>query len=181
VNVRPFALLALVAGLACNKVDGPPVGVRPNALADSADQVMYGSRFTINDRGVRRADIEGDTAYFFHENTLMILRPMHAKFFSSEGRLDGIVTAHEGYYDTRQAKLEARGEVVVNTIDGKRLMTPFLRYDQRIDQISSDSAFTLTEPSREMKGIGFTSDAALTTFRVNRVISAKAGAVAVPK
>ena len=56
-NARTFVLTALVAAAACQKAEGPPVGVRPNALADSADQVMYGSRFTINDRGVRRADI----------------------------------------------------------------------------------------------------------------------------
>jgi LPS export ABC transporter protein LptC len=180
VKNRCLVLLA-VAVAACNKAEGPPVGVKPNALADSADQVMYGSRFTINDRGVRRADIEGDTAYFFNDNTLLILRPLRAKFFSSNGRLDGVTTSREGVYDTRQAKLEARGEVVVKTIDGKELTTPLLKYDQRVDQISSDSAFTMSEPGRDMKGIGFTSDAGLTTFRVTKLISSKAGTVVVPR
>lgn len=178
---RVALLFATAALAACQTSEGPPVGVKPNALADSADQVMYGSRFTINDRGVRRADIEGDTAYFFNDNTLLILRPLRAKFFSTSGTLDGVVQAREGVYDTRQAKLEARGSVFVTTIDGKQLTTPLLKYDQRINQISSDSAFTMTEPGRDMKGVGFASDADLTTFRVTKLISAKAGAVAVPK
>jgi LPS export ABC transporter protein LptC len=142
---------------------------------------MYGSKFTINDRGVRRAEVEGDTAYFFNDNTRLILRPMRARFFSTDGRLDGIAQAREGVYDTRMAKLEARGDVLVTTVDGKQLRTSLATYDQRINQISGDSAFTMSEPGRDMSGVGFTSDADLTTFRVTKLISAKAGSVAVPK
>jgi LPS export ABC transporter protein LptC len=181
VTARIVIALLSVSAVACQKAEGPPVGVRPNALADSADQVMYNARFTINDRGVRRADIQGDTAYFFNDNTLLILKPFRGTFFSTNGRLDGVMQAREGVYDTRLAKLEGRGDVVVITIDGKRLETPLAKYDQRINQISSDSAFTMSEPGRDMKGVGFTSDADLTTFRVTKLISAKAGAVPIPK
>ena len=170
-----------IAASACQKPEGPPVGVRPSALADSADQVMYGARFNITDRGLRRADIEGDTAFFFHDNTRLILRPLRGKVYSSSGALDAIIQAREGVYDTRQANLVATGDVVVHTIDGKRLETPLAKYDQRINQISSDSAFHMSEPNRDIRGVGFTSDADLTTFRVTRLISAKAGGVAVPK
>jgi len=182
---QPFSVLAWLSTVAlasaCQKVDGPPVGVRPDALADSADQVLFGAHFAITDRGVRRADIDGDTAYFFHDNTRMVLRPMRGRFYGSTGALDGIMQAREGTYDTRLALLEGRGDVVVNTLDGKRLQTPFLKYDQRLDQISSDSSFFLSEPGRDVRGIGFTSDAGLTTFRVTKLISAKAGSVGIPK
>jgi LPS export ABC transporter protein LptC len=183
VNDRALVALLIVAVAvgACQKTEGPPVGVKPGALADSADQVMYGARFAITDRGLRRADINGDTAYFFNDNTRLVLRPLRGQFYSSSGALDGIITARQGVYDTRQANLIATGDVVVTTIDSKRLTTPYLKYDQRINQISSDSAFTMSEPGRDMRGVGFTSDADLTTFRVTRVISAKAGSVAVPK
>lgn len=174
-------IVVLVAAGACQKAEGPPVGVKPGALADSADQVMYGARFAITDRGLRRADIEGDTAYFFNDNTRLVLRPLRGKFYNSSGALDGIVTARQGVYDTRQANLVATGDVVVITMDSKRLETPYLKYDQRINQISSDSAFTMSEPGRDLRGVGFTSDADLTTLRVTRMLSAKAGSVAVPR
>jgi LPS export ABC transporter protein LptC len=180
---QPWRLLVAAAWplAACQKIEGPPVGAQPNALADSADQVLFKAQFTITDRGVRRADVEGDTAYFFHDNTRMVLRPMRTKFYASTGALDGIAQAREGTYDTRLALLEGRGDVVVNTLDGKRLETPYLKYDQRIDQISSDSAFFMSEPGRDVRGIGFTSDAGLTTFRVTKLLSAKAGTVGIPK
>lgn len=182
---RPAGILACIAtvalGTACQKIEGPPVGVRPDALADSADQVLFGAHFAITDGGVRRADIDGDTAYFFHDNTRMVLRPMRGRFYGSTGALDGIMQAREGTYDTRLGALEGRGDVVVNTLDGKRLDTPYLKYDQRLDQITSDSSFFLSEPGRDVRGIGFTSDAGLTTFRVTKLISAKAGTVGLPK
>ena len=44
------------------------------------------------------------------------------------------------------------------TEDGRRLTTPELKYDQQRNEISSDSAFVMTEPNRRLEGIGFRSD-----------------------
>ena len=52
----------------------------------------------------------------------------------------------------------ARDSVVVVTEEGRRLVSPELKYDQAANQISSDSAFVLTEPDRASTGIGFSSD-----------------------
>lgn len=180
--MKPFAIAALLCAVAaCNRTEGPPVGVRANALADSADQVLYGARFTITDRGLRRADIEGDTAYFFHDNTRMVLRPLRGIFFSANGAKDGIITAREGIYDTRLGALEAYGDVVTTSLDGKRLETPYAKFDQRMNQISSDSTFLMSEPGRDIRGKGFRSDADLNTFSVTTLISSKAGKVAIPE
>ena len=176
-----LAALVALALAACTRQEGPPVGARANSLADSADQVLYGSKFTITDRGLRRADVEGDTAYFFHDNTRIVLRPLRGIFFSSNGAKDGIITAREGVYDTRLATLESRGDVVVNSLDGKRLETPFCRFDQRLNLISSDSTFFLSEPGRDLRGKGFRSDADLNTFSVITLISSKSGKVALPE
>ncbi len=173
--------LATLAGSACRKVEQPPVSSRVTSLADSAEQVVYGARFAITDRGVRRADIDGDTAFWFNDNTRMVLRPLRGRFFSTTGTLDGVITAKEGIYDTRIGVLEARGGAVVNTLDGKRLETERARFDQRLNQISSDTSFLMSEPDRDIRGIGFTSDADLTSLRVTRLLSAKAGTVTIPK
>ncbi len=173
--------IAAAAGGACARTEGPPLGAGRDALADSADQVMYKAQFAITDRGLRRADIDTDTGYFFNQNTRMVLRPLRGTFFSSNGAKDGIIQAREGTYDTRTGMLEARGDVLINTLDGKRLETPYAKFDQRLNLITSDSAFVMSEPGKEMRGIGFTSDADLTTFRVTQLISAKAGTVAIPQ
>ena len=100
---------------------------------------------------------------------------------SSAGAKDAVMTAHYGAYDTRRSLLEAHGDVVVNSVDGRTLTTPFLRFDQRTNQISSDSAFTLKEPGRDLVGVGFRSDADMQNFIVTKVISSKAGAVVLPE
>jgi len=183
VNVRLIAAVILAAGAggACNRTEGPPLGAGTDVLADSADQVLYVARFAITDRGLRRADIDADTAYFFNQNTRMVLHPLRANFFTSNGAKSGILQAREGVYDTRRGTLEARGDVLVVTLDGKRLETQYANFDQRLNQIMSDSAFVMSEPGKEMRGTGFTSDADLTTFRVHKLLSAKAGTVSIPQ
>jgi hypothetical protein len=52
----------------------------------------------------------------------------------------------------------ARKNVVVVSEDGRRLTTPELIYNQQRNEISSDSAFVMTEPNRRLEGIGFRSD-----------------------
>ena len=57
-----------------------------------------------------------------------------------------------------------------------------MRFDQRTNQISSDSVFTMTEQDgRVLHGIGFHTDPDLNNLHVDKMLSAKAGPVAVPK
>ena len=175
-----IAATAILVAAACSKSESPPLGATKNTLADSADQILFHAKFTITDKGLRRAEIEGDTAYFFHDNTLLVIHPLHAKFYSSNGAFDGLVQGREGRYDTGRAMLEARGDVVINSLDGKRLETPFCRYDQRLDQISSDSTFYMSEPGRDLRGKGFRSDAGLNSLTVTTLISSKPGRIALP-
>ena len=48
---------------ACDDRTAPPVVAR-SALADSADQVMFGARFNLTDKGLSRAEMLSDTAFF---------------------------------------------------------------------------------------------------------------------
>ncbi|MDA1081323.1 MAG: LPS export ABC transporter periplasmic protein LptC [Gemmatimonadetes bacterium] len=176
-----LALGGLFLAAACTKVESPPLGGGRDVLADSADQVMFAAKFAITDKGLRRADIQSDTAYFFNQNTRIVLRPLEGTFFSSNGAKDGIIQAREGTYDTRSGVLEAHGDVLIITLDGKRLETVYAKFDQRLNVIMSDSAFFMSQPDKEIRGIGFTSDPDLTTFRVAKLLSAKAGIVSLPQ
>jgi LPS export ABC transporter protein LptC len=178
------ALLLLVLALvsACKDEKGPPVAANRKTIADSADQVLYSQRMLITDRGLNRAEIHSDTAYFFDENTRTDMRVVDGIFFDSQGLRDAVLTSRTGVYNQRLNSLEARGEVVITTVDGRRLETPFVRYDQRVNLISSDTIFKLTVPDgRVVRGIGFTSDPDLNNVHIVKQISAKAGPVEIPK
>lgn len=167
----------LAAG--CSKPKTPPVSNR-SALADSADQVMYGARFNLTDQGILHAQLLADTAYFFDDNTRVELMHVNSTFFTSTGVKNAVLTSRRGTYHTATGMMEAFGDVLVNSVDGRRLQTEQLRYDQGHNQMSSDSAFVLTEPDRRLQGIGFRSDPNLQNVQVLKVLSGTAGAVNIP-
>ncbi|MDQ4080020.1 MAG: LPS export ABC transporter periplasmic protein LptC [Gemmatimonadota bacterium] len=161
--------LPLVAAPGCSEGTAPPP-ISRSPLADSADQLMFGIETLLTDRGVLNARLEADTAFFFDENTRIELRGVHLTFYTRTGERNSVLTSREGTYNMRQSKMEARGNVVVVSEDGRRLTSEQLRYDQTRNEISSDSAFVLTEPDRRIEGIGFTSDPNMNNVRVHRLI-----------
>lgn len=165
-----WIVFVAVAALACNSGTEPRV-TSANPLADSADQVMFGVTTMITNRGVLRAQLAADTGYFFDGNSRIEVRHEKTIFYTNTGLQNATLTSVEGTYNMRRGQMEARKNVVVITTDGKRLETEQLRYDQATNQISSDSAFVLTEPTRTLRGIGFTSDPDLTNLHVKKVLT----------
>jgi LPS export ABC transporter protein LptC len=166
-----LAILLLVAAAAAGASACGDRSVAPPTragLADSADQVMYGARFNLTDRGVMRAELEADTAYFFEDNTRVEMDNVHTIFFTQGGVRDAVLTSRHGRYNTRAGDMVAYGNVVVITEAGRRLTTEELQYNQARNEFYSDSAFTMTEPGRELSGIGFRSDPNMNNVRVLR-------------
>ena len=158
----------LVIATACEDVKEPPVAL--GRMADSADQIMFGVNTLLTERGLLQAELRADSAYFFDENTRVELRNVRTTFYSNTGQKTAVLTSKAGTYNTRLARTEARGNVVVVSEDGKRLTTPQLLYDQGRNEISSDSAFVLTEPNRRLEGVGFVSDPQMERVRVLREV-----------
>jgi LPS export ABC transporter protein LptC len=150
------AILA-VASEGCSSKKEPPVAAH-SPLADSADQIMYGASFVLTDKGLSRAQMRGDTLYFFDDNTRIESEKPTITFFTSTGAKDAVLTALHGTSNTRTNNMIARGNVVVVSEDGRRLTTEELLYNQGRNEISSDSAFVMTEPNRRLTGTGFRSD-----------------------
>jgi LPS export ABC transporter protein LptC len=159
--MRSLIVLALVCATpavpACSSKKEPPVATH-SPLADSADQVMYNASFLLTDKGLSRAQMQGDTLYFFEDNTRIESDNPRITFYTATGAKDAVLTARHGTSNTRTNNMIARGNVVVVSEDGRRLTTEELLYNQGRNQISSDSAFVLTEPDRRLEGIGFRSD-----------------------
>jgi LPS export ABC transporter protein LptC len=168
--------LALVGAIACSQKKQPPVAAH-SPLADSADQVMYGMRFVLTDKGLNRAMLQSDTAYFFDENTRIELEKVHTTFFTTNGAKNALLTSERGRYNSRTNNMVARNNVVVVTEDGRRLTTPELTYNQQTNQISSDSPFVMTEPNRRLEGVGFRSDPDMKNIQILKGASGMAKGV----
>jgi LPS export ABC transporter protein LptC len=158
----------VVASAACTDVGRTPPQAAGATVADSADQVLFGVRTIITDRGVQRAELFADTALTYDDNTRTDLRVVRSTFFTATGVKNATLTARRGSYNVRLGDMEARGNVIVLSEDGRKLETPQLKFDPSRNEISSDSAFVLTEAERKTEGIGFTSDPAMTNIRIFR-------------
>ena len=160
--VGGIALVALAA--ACGREAQAPPTVTAS-MADSADQVAYGLSTEVTHKGIRQAHLDADTAFFFDEGTRVELRTVNLTFFDPQGVQSAVLTSREGTYDMRANQMEARGNVVLVSEDGRRLLTEQLRYDQASDQISSDSAFVSIEGGRRLEGIGFRANSDLSRWQ----------------
>ena len=156
---------AIVGAIACSQKKQPPVAAH-SPLADSADQVMYGARFNLTDKGLQRAQLQSDTAYFFEDNTRIELEKVHTTFFTATGAKNAVLTSERGRFNSRTNNMVARKNVVVVSEDGRRLTTQELNYNQQTNEISSDSAFVMTEPNRRVEGVGFRSDPDMKNIRI---------------
>ncbi len=175
--MRSRDVCVLAFAIACGEEGtAPPQGGDSPLTCVDCDQIMFGISTLLTDRGVRNAELQADTAFFFEENTRIELRGVRLTFYTRTGERNSVLTSREGTYNTRQSRMEARGNVVVVSEDGKRLTSEQLKYDQVRNEISSDSAFVLTEPGRRLEGIGFTSDPNMNNVRVHRLIEGQ-GAV----
>ena len=164
--------LTALGTLGCERGKEPPLAAA-DPLADSADQVMFGVSTIITERGVLRAQLQADTAYFFDGSTRVEVRNQKTTFYTNTGQQNAVLTSKEGTYMPNESLMEARKKAVVVTTDGKRLETQQLQYNQASNQISSDSAFVLNEPTRKLAGIGFESDPDLKNLHVRKVEKGK--------
>jgi LPS export ABC transporter protein LptC len=174
-----FGAAALLAAAACSNVeDEPGATFATGSLLDSADQVAFGSRTLVTDAGLLRAEIFADTTLFLEQNARIAMRVVQGVFFNAQGSKDATLTSQRASYDSRNGNLEAWGNVIVTSVDGRVLKSPMLRFDSRMNQIVSDSAFVLTEPDgKEVRGVGFRADPNLDVITVQRLNRGRGGTV----
>jgi LPS export ABC transporter protein LptC len=169
--VRLVTGIALAVGtltsVACQDTGAtPPVAAA--ATADTADQTLFGVRHVLANNGIQRALMQADTAFTYEDNSRFELRNVRSTFYTETGVKNGTLTSREGSYNVRSGNMEARGNVIVISDDGRRLETPQLRFDPGRNEISGDSAFVMTRPEDVVTGIGFIADPALTHIRILR-------------
>lgn len=150
------ALAAAVAFAACNHNELR--STTTVAAADTADQVLVHLQHYITKAGVRQSLVEADTAYYYEATRRFELKGVKVTFYSATGAQSSVLTSREGTYYMQDQDMEARGNVVVVSTDGRTLRSEKLRYDQATNKLSTDIAFTFSGPTASGSGNGFVSD-----------------------
>ena len=166
---RVVAMLGFVVVVAACAPSGsrPPVK-SSTTLADSAEQVMQNVHYVLTSGGIQRGELFADSAYIFDDNTRYILKSPRTTFNTEAGVKNGTMRADRGRYNLRQQVLEGFGNVVITSTEGKKLTSPYVKYNQALNEVSSDTNFTMVEPGRTLSGIGFKADPQLQHVQVLR-------------
>jgi LPS export ABC transporter protein LptC len=162
-----FATLLLAAALAA--CDGS--GAHPTATLqapDSADQLLVGFSHYLTSDGIRRSQVNADTAFFFESTQLTSLRHLKAVFYDRNGAESSTLTADSASYRWQDGSMNAGGHIVLVSPDGRRLTTSTLRFDQPTNTISTDRHFTLDRGSEHLEGDGFRADPDFRNVAVSR-------------
>ena len=178
--VRLCVCASVTWGLAACGKPKPDVTAAVEAVADTADQVMFGLTQYITQNGVRKAYLQADTAFIYENAGKADLRKVRVTFFGDAGDTASVVTGKLGSYDWHSGRMEAREDVVVLLNNGGRLTTSLLRYDQMANQVSTDKPYTYVGPDQSASGpVGFTTDPSLSMFRTKHA-SGRAGSFRLP-
>ena len=152
----PSLLLAAALTMGCEES-----GARPTTTIqapDSADQVLEGFSHYVTSDGIRRSRVQADTAYFYESTQVTNLVNVKATFYDLKGAESSTLTAKTGLYRWQDGSMEAKGNVVVVSPDGRRLATSVLRYENATNLIMTDQHFTFDRGEEHLEGNSFRSD-----------------------
>lgn len=149
------ALILSSAVLACSD-DGSPT--TESLMADSADQVAYGftNHYTVD--GVKRAQLEADSAFHYDDREAWELYNLRVEFRSPQGALRSTLTSLRGTYNWRTGDMVARDSVLAVTPDNRRLTTCAIEYTDANDMIAGPCDFVFDAPNEHLEGESFTAD-----------------------
>jgi LPS export ABC transporter protein LptC len=156
-----------VAAAGCRDSKQPPVIAAPS-VADSADQILIGTRTLLTTNGIQRGDVRSDTTYVLNDQTRFDLRKAHVTFTTETGLPEGTMEANRAVYNMQSQILEGWGDVVVKLVDGRTLKSPHVTYNQLTHKISSDTDYTIIKGKDTATGIGFTSNQSFSSFNCLR-------------
>ena len=161
-----LAWAVLFVSAACRGTETDPPTV---SGGDSADQVVFGLVHIITDDGVMRARVEADTSYLYEAQQLYDLVGVKMNFFSTTGETTSSLTADSGSYNVRTKDMQARGNVVGTSPDGRRLNTSTLNYERLTDRLVGPNSFVFFCDGDQMRGSSFTADPDFTNIQATNL------------
>lgn len=91
---------------------------------------------------------------------------VHVVFFDEQGDTTSILDAQIGIRRDRQNEIIVRDSVVWKSVDGQRLETDELVWDQQMGEVSTNKFVVITTPEQIIYGHGFRADQDFSNARV---------------
>jgi LPS export ABC transporter protein LptC len=149
------SLVLLLA--ACSNGEGP---TGENFRDVPADMIVIGMTEYMTAAGLRKARLQGDTAYVHDDSGKVKVKGVNLLIFDEQGGETAKLTSKTGDFNTSTQAMVARGTVVLITTKGKsrRIETEELFYDPQSKRIWSNVNTVMIEDGQRASGDGFTAD-----------------------
>ncbi len=179
-----FLLLLSTALGACEQREGTPAAVEETDPSERPTQESWDVRYTVSQvlRGEEasrpRLHVEaGYMAVFENDSTYTLLqhdRDSQAEqtvafLFDEAGDSTATVTANQFYYYTDDRRMEADGDVRVQSAEERLLETEFLVWDEEAQRLQAPGFVRLRTPTEQVEGYELEGDETLQTYEISRV------------
>lgn len=176
VRLVVLALLggALIAGCGQKRAIGPAEssGVLP-------DQEVSDFVLTETDQGTPQWTLYAQYAGTYSARNTVVMRGIRVDFFDDKGGKNSTLTSREGEINQLSRDMTAKGNVVLQNVDGTRMSTEHLKFLNQKQKIVTDDFVRVERSGDVLTGVGFQSDPQLRHFefrtRVNATVRNQSG------
>lgn len=95
---------------------------------------------------------------------------VNIEFFGENGDKNFILTCKEGEIDDITHNMVARNNVYAYNLEGVKIRTEKLNWDNQTRQFHSDKFVTVITPSEKIQGYGFQSDSRIRNYVINKIV-----------
>lgn len=167
-----FAMACLGLALA---VAGCSGGKKLSASGTSGvlpDSEVEDFTVTETDSGRTQWTLFARSAATFTAKDLVTARTVRIDFFGDDGEKSSTLTAREGELFQRTRDMVARGNVVLQTVEGWRMTTDEMSFLNSTRRIHSDKLVRVEKEGSILEGVGFESDPNLEHFEFQHEVRA---------
>ncbi|GAB5408657.1 MAG: hypothetical protein BalsKO_10220 [Balneolaceae bacterium] len=169
---RYFIILPLLIFLACSELSEYDSRQIKQALADSLLSTTESWDVDMNfiEDGKLILNLQGEYAFTIKNSELHETRiqgPVKIKIFDDDGKLESTVTCDSATYKPDNALFQMFGTVKVNTEDGRKLRSEYLKWQRNEDRVSTDEFVIFISPPDSIAANGFFGDTDLTNYTLN--------------
>jgi LPS export ABC transporter protein LptC len=154
---RTLALTGAVLLAACNQKTTP---TGEDFQKIPADMIMVGMTQNITSDGLRRARLQGDSAFVYEDSSKVKVKGVNLTIFNEQGLESAHLTSRTGDFNNHNQGMIARGNVILITtgVTPRRIETEELHYDPETHKIWSTVNTLMVEGGSRITGDGFNAD-----------------------
>ena len=176
-DARPLGarrgLIALVAAAAfCGCADVEQPSQRPASDAPIAVQETRVRKWVEYRDGKKAWEFSGDVVRYYENPERVEADGVIIDFYDANEEYSSTLVADFGKIDRKSSNMEVTGSVVMTNVEGTRIETESLFYEDGPDKIHTDEFVTIIRGNKKITGYGLETDPGLNETLIKRDVTA---------